>query len=225
MTRDDLIKQFPLSSTLKPCRIYDYNLIEDILLLSTRQSVLAADCLNYDQIRVGQVVRCEVVSVNAENGGVSVKLSEFVRGFIPRIHTGDVPLGEALIRKKMKPGVEIRARVVSVDPTEKRCILTAKKTLVKSKLPIISNLDEIDVGMETFGVVVSIKEYGLLLGFFNDLKGLLPRDQISRSLPKSQNLDDVYSLGQLVKCRVIDFNAQKKLIKLSLLMDQEATGK
>lgn len=224
MTREDLAKHFPLMSALpRPSRIYDYNLIEDMLLLSTRRSVLAAGCLTYDELRAGQVVSCEVVSVNAENGGVAVKMSEFVRGFIPRAHTGDVPLvDDALLRKKMKPGTSLKCRVVSCDAHEKRCIVTAKKTLVKSKLPLIVDFDtDVKIGMQTYGVVVSIKDYGVLLGFFNDLKGLLPRDQISKSLPKSQSLAEIYSIGQLVKCRVLDFDSEKKLIKLSLLMDNK----
>lgn len=222
--REDLAKHFPAMSTLKPCRIFDYNLIEDMLLLSTRRSVLSAGCLTYDELRVGQLVTCEIVSVNSENGGVSVKMSEFVRAFIPRIHTGDVPLSEALLKRKMKPGTSLKARVVSVDANEKRCIVTAKKTIVKSRLPLIVDFDDLSIGMQTYGVVVSIKDYGLLIGFFNDLKGLLPRDQISKSMSKSQSLSDVYTIGQIVKCSVLDFDRVKRLIKLSLLMDDDSGG-
>lgn len=221
MTKEDLLRHFPVHSTLKTSRIYDYNLIEDILLLSRRESVLKASCMSYDELECGQVVQCQIVDVNGENGGVRVKLSEFVRGFIPRIHTGDAPLSETLLRKKMKRGGSIKCRVLSVEAGEKRCILTAKKTLVKSKLPLITRFDEVEVGMQTYGVVVSIKDYGLLLGFFDDLKGLLPRDQISRTLAKTQNLTEIYSIGQLIKCRVLDFNKEKRLIKLSLLMEEK----
>lgn len=219
MTKEELLKHFPMNSTLK-ARIYDFNLIEDIILLSVRNSVLNASCLAYDELKVGQVVKCTITSINSKNGGVAVKLSDFVRGFIPKIHTGDTPLSETLIGKKLKVGAEIKAKILSLNPNEKRCILTAKKTLVKSKLPLIDSFDEkIEIGMETYGVVVSIQEYGLLVGFLNELKGLLPRDQISKAAAnKAQKLNELYSVGQLLKCRVMEFNREKKLIKLSLLM-------
>lgn len=219
MSKEDLAKHYPVKAPLTPIRIYDFNPIEDILFLSSRREVLDAHCLNYDELCVGEVIRAQVVSINSENGGIYVKLSEFVRGFVPRIHTGDVPLSEKMLAKRMKPGSEVKARVLSVDAAEKRCILTMKKSLVRSKLPLICDYDRIERGMQTYGVVISIKDYGLLLGFFNDLKGLLPRDQISRTMPKTQSLTELYSLGQLIKCRVMNLDKDKGLIKLSLLMD------
>lgn len=99
MTREDLEKYFPINSTHK-ARIFDFSLIEDIILLSCRQSVLDAPFMTYDELSIGQVVKCTVKSINAKNGGVAVRLSEFVNGFIPKIHTGDIPLSETLLSKK-----------------------------------------------------------------------------------------------------------------------------
>ena len=180
--------------------------------------------MNYDELSIGQVVTCTVRSINAKNGGVSVRLSEFVTGFIPKTHTGDIPLSENLLPRKLKPGSEIKCKIIQLNADEKRCVLTAKNTLVKSKLPLIASFDQLRLGMETYGVVVSIQSYGMLLGFLNDLKGLLPRQEISASVQKDdgQDLKNLYYVGQLIKCNVIDFDKEKQTIKLSLI--REANG-
>ncbi len=223
MKREDIEKSFPLNSKLK-ARIYDFNLIEDLILLSSRKSILNSAFMNYDELKVGQIVNCTIKKVNLENGGVNVSLSEFVTGFIPKIHTSDVPLSENLIQRKYKTGKEVKCKIVQLNPDEKRCVLTAKKTLIKSKLPLISSFDDLTSGMETYGVVVSIQSYGLLLGFFNDIKGLLPRQFISTSTllkNPNQDLKELYYIGQLIKCKVFNFDKNKQQIKLSLIMDSK----
>jgi ribosomal protein S1 len=219
MTREDIEKSYPLKSSLR-ARIYDFNLIEDLILLSCRKNILDAAFMGYDELKLGQVVKCKVKRLNPDNGGIVVSLSEFVSGFIPKIHTSDVPLSENLLNRKIKKDKELKCKIIQLDPVEKRCVLTAKQTLIKSKLTLIDSFDMLHVGLETYGFVVSIQKYGLLLGFLNEMKGLLPRQEISASL-ENRDLKDLYYLGQIIKCRVIDFNKEKQQIKLSLLMKQK----
>jgi ribosomal protein S1 len=163
--------------------------------------------------------------VNAKNAGVNVKLSAFVTGFIPKIHTSDIPLSETMLPRKLKPGTELKCKIIQLNVEEKRCVLTAQKTLIKSKLSLIDSFDKVEKGLETYGVVVSIQSYGLLLGFLNDLKGLLPRNEISTSstmLKSDQDLKELYYIGQIIKCDVLDFNKEKQQIKLSLIMDTKS---
>ena len=223
MDKAEIEKLFPLSSQLK-VRIYDFSLIEDIILLSCRSSILNASFMSYEELKIGQVVKCTVKSISPKNGGVNVKLSDFVTGFIPKIHTGDIPLSETMLPRKLKPGTELKCKIIQLNANEKRCVLTAKKTLIKSNLSLIDSFDHVEKGLETYGVVVSIQSYGLLLGFLNDLKGLLPRNQISTSsslLKPDQDLKQLYYVGQLLKCNVLDFNEEKQQIKLSLIMDSK----
>lgn len=169
MNREDLEASFPLKTSMK-LRIYDFSLIEDLILLSHRKSVVNAAFMRYEELAIGQVVKCKVRSVN-ENGGVNVVLSEFISGFIPKVHTGDVPLSDSLVQLKMKKGAFMKCKIIQLDAEEKRCILTAKKTLIRSELPLIDSFNGLTLGQETFGTVVSIQSYGLLVSFLNDLKG------------------------------------------------------
>lgn len=220
-SREELLKRFPLNSTIR-AKIFDFSLMEDVVLLSIRASVINSAYLTYDELQLGQLVKCHVKSIDVKTGGVSVKLSDFVQGFVPKIHTGDVPLSENLLKKKFKIGAELKCKIIALNPAEKRCILTAKKTLVKSKLPLIDSFEGAQIGMETYGVVVSIQDYGLLLGFMNDLKGLLPRSELSTTNKQTekQNLKDLYYPGQLIKCHVLELNEAKRQFKLSLIMNQ-----
>lgn len=61
-----------------------------------------------------------------------------------------------------------------MDPERKRVALTTKKTLVESDLPLITRLEDAQVGMVTHGVIFKIKENGLLVEFFNNVKAFIP---------------------------------------------------
>ena len=98
-------------------------------------------------------------------------LSDFLCGFVPKIHTGDVPLNDTLIARKIKKGELLKCKIIQLDAGDKRCVLTAKKSLITSQLPLIGSFEGLTLGMETYGTVVSIQQYGLLLSFLNDLKG------------------------------------------------------
>ena len=61
-----------------------------------------------------------------------------------------------------------------MDPERKRVALTTKKTLVESDLPLITRLEDAEVGMVTHAVIFKIKENGLLVEFFNNVKAFIP---------------------------------------------------
>jgi rRNA biogenesis protein RRP5 len=49
--------------------------------------------------------------------------------------------------------------------------LTAKKTLVESDLPLITHVEDAQVGVVTHAVIFKITEKRLLVEFFNNVKG------------------------------------------------------
>ena len=61
-----------------------------------------------------------------------------------------------------------------MDPERKRVALTTKKTVVESDLPLITRLEDAEVGMVTHAVIFKIKENGLLVEFFNNVKAFIP---------------------------------------------------
>lgn len=63
-------------------------------------------------------------------------------------------------------------------PEEKKLILTLKKTLVGSKLPVLASYAAAKPGLVTHGVVVCAREFGCIVKFYNDVKGLVPRNEL-----------------------------------------------
>ncbi len=72
--------------------------------------------------------------------------------------------------------------MLTVDPTHRRLVLTHKKTLVESSLPIITAYDQVQVDMMLHGFIVAVKDFGCLVSFYNDVKGQFTRMAHSQTL-------------------------------------------
>ena len=59
-------------------------------------------------------------------------------------------------------------------PERKRIVLTAKKTLVESNLPIVSQLSDAQVGVVTHAMVFKVSDKSLQVEFYNNLKAVVP---------------------------------------------------
>ena len=112
-------------------------------------------------------------------------------------------------------------QVLQVDPSRQRLILTLKKSLLNTKLPIVASYDALKSNIITIGVIISIQEYGLLVKLFGDLCGLVPKSEIGQlqalagTSVKAQ-LQQMFYVGQTVSCKVMNFNEEEKKITLSL---------
>lgn len=69
-------------------------------------------------------------------------------------------------------------QVLVVDSDRKRISLTAKKTLLDSTLPILSNFDDAKVGQVIHAVVFKVCEKHLMVEFYNNIKALVPIKEI-----------------------------------------------
>ena len=65
-----------------------------------------------------------------------------------------------------------------MEAERKRLRLTLKKTLVNSELPVITNLSKAKVGMKTHGFITSIRDYGCIVHFYNNIHGLVPKTEL-----------------------------------------------
>ena len=61
-----------------------------------------------------------------------------------------------------------------MDPDRKRIELTAKKTLVDSELPIISNVADVEVGAIGHAFVTKVLDKCVIIEFFNHVKAIVP---------------------------------------------------
>lgn len=101
-----------------------------------------------------------------------VSISGNVDGVVWPIHYADIKLKHP--EKKFKAGATVKARIYSADAEKNRVVLTLKRALVSSELPIVATMADAKVGIVTHATVSKIMEAGLLVDFFGGLRALVP---------------------------------------------------
>ncbi|NXG17724.1 RRP5 protein, partial [Grallaria varia] len=191
------------------CRIIDYSLMDEMCVVSLKYQIIEARFLLYQDINTGDVVQGKVVSLKPI--GMQVKVADGIKGLVPSIHLADVILKHP--EKKYNIGDEVKCRVLECNPEGKKLILTLKKSLIQSKLPVLTNYEDAKPGLITHGFVVCAREFGCIVKFYNDVKGLVPKNELS-SEPISCP-DKVFYEGQVVKVMVLKCEPQQERLLLS----------
>lgn len=65
-----------------------------------------------------------------------------------------------------------------VDSRRKRIMLTAKKSLVESNLPLICKADDAVPGLVTHGVVYKVLEKSLIVEFYSNVRAIVPLREV-----------------------------------------------
>ena len=165
------------------------------------------------QLSVGEVVTVTVSSwVSA---GLLVSLGNNIQGFVPSLFLSDVQLSHP--ERKYLPGDKLQARVLRLNPEEKKLHLTTKPILVREKFTVVKDYETAVPGTITEGVVVRIKPEGLLIQLWGELKGWAPKSKLSAE--PLEMVEKVFWLGQAVKCLVVDADQEKDRVSLSLVLD------
>ncbi|CAF0790648.1 unnamed protein product [Rotaria sordida] len=206
------------------CRIIGISLSSNLTICSLKKSIIEAPFITYSNIQIGSLVKGSINHVN--DHGLIINLTKYINGFVPIIHNADIPIKETLNKFPLKK--KIQCRVLQVDPSRQRLILTMKKSLINTKLPIIYSYNDLQINLITIGVIISIQDYGLLVKLFGDLCGLVPKNEIgqlqtlSSTNIKSQ-LQQMFYIGQTVSCKVMNFDEEQKKITLSLKVPGKMT--
>ena len=100
--------------TKHPCRVIGQNLLDGALMLSLKPSEVSATFMTYDELRLGQKVKGTIASVTEK--GIKVQLAQSVKGLVPLLHGGDMPLAFANVQKKFQVGAALACRVRALIP-------------------------------------------------------------------------------------------------------------
>ncbi|KAI9366055.1 hypothetical protein DFJ73DRAFT_955849 [Zopfochytrium polystomum] len=189
-------------------RIVAPDLCDGFWLLSTKRSVLSAPFLRAESVPVGSTVKGTIFSVHS--AGLVVSLSEQVRAFVPRSHIREIaPTGD--ISRQFKIGDAVKARVLHSDPGSKKLLLTMKKPMVASTMPIISSYDSANVGVVSEGYISGVRDFGCIVTFYNGVRALVPVPELSE-----RHLVDPtehFQLGQVVKCKIMSVYPEGRKMK------------
>lgn len=108
---------------------------------------------------------------------------------------------------------------------KKKIILTHKKTLIKSELPLLTKFSDASPGMIIHGFISKIDNYGCIVSFYNSVYGLVPLQELEKNDVNSIIPQKLYKIGQVVKCRIIKVNPTKEKLILSFKLTPEDTTK
>ena len=72
------MEQFEEGQVIPEVRVKEINWFDGLPVVTIRQGLLGAECLNYHQITIGQYVKAKVVKVDTVNKYVVFKINEFL---------------------------------------------------------------------------------------------------------------------------------------------------
>uniref|UniRef100_A0AAY4EZL8 Protein RRP5 homolog n=1 Tax=Denticeps clupeoides TaxID=299321 RepID=A0AAY4EZL8_9TELE len=195
------------------CRIIDFSPIEQLHMVSLRSFVIyCSTTTDLTLIPLGPTGFCLQGKVTGLfKFGLHVRLTRHIKGFIPRIHTADVVLQNP--EKKFSVGDNIKCRVLDLDVPNRKLILTKKKALMETVLPLFTSYSESRVGRISHGFVVAVKDFGCIVRFYGNVKGLVPRGELSSEpvvVPQK-----LFYVGQVVKVKVLKSDPEQEKLLLS----------
>ncbi|THH02559.1 hypothetical protein EW026_g275 [Hermanssonia centrifuga] len=196
--------------TMHRARVTGYHPLDGLLQLSLQSSVLDQRFLQVSEVQVGEVIKGTVKRLT--DSAMFVSISGNVDGVVWPNHYADIALKHP--QKRFKPGGSIKCRILVVDPERKRVVLTAKKTLIESKLPIISNLEDAKEGLLTHAVVFKTSDKSLQVEFYNNLKAIIPIREASETAIRS--LSEAFPVGKVVQVRILSVDRESSRIVASI---------
>jgi rRNA biogenesis protein RRP5 len=121
---------------------------------------------------------------------------------------------------RTQAGTRLKVRILEADASRRRVTVTAKKTLLNSKLPIVATVGTAP-GTVTHGYVTGLEHYGVFVSFYGGRKGLARLADLG--LAQDQTPNDAFALHQVVKAKVLGADPNKGG-RLRLSLDAGAVG-
>ncbi|CAH3149742.1 unnamed protein product, partial [Porites evermanni] len=206
------------AGTTHRCRILGFNSLDGLITLTMEKSVIEQPFLRYHDVKPGSQIKGKIITL--EKFGMLVSVSDHIRGLCSTLHLADINLKHP--EKKLKEGKVVKCRVLSVEPDRRRLLLTHKKTMVESDLPFITDYSDAKPGVSTHGFITAIKDFGCLVTFYNNVKGLVPRTELGIS-PDTDPRSAFY-IGQVMICYVLSCQPDQAKLRLSFKSSFKSTA-
>ncbi|CAN6171331.1 unnamed protein product [Urochloa humidicola] len=206
----NLEKKFKEGSSLR-VRILGVRNLEGVAIGTVKDSAFEGSVFTHDDVKPGMLVRAKVATV--EPFGAIVQFSSGVKALCPLPHMSEL---EHVVKppKKFKAGAELLFRVLGCK--SKRVTVTYKKSLVKSKLDVLASYADAKIGLVTHGWITKIEKHGCFVRFYNGVQGFVSRSELG--LEAGTEAENVYHVGQVVKCRIISVLPASRRINVSFVI-------
>lgn len=195
--------------SVHPARILSYSSFDNTFYLSLRPDVIAQQYLAIEDIKIGDVVENGRVERIMSRGDVLVRLDGPTVGICSEQQLSDAPVRNP--EQRFKIGQKVRARVLNVDVGNRKVYISLKKSIVDDKEPLLTSFTN-DNHFHA-GTVVKFVDSGAVILFYNNIKGLLLKSEMSETTTDMQSL---LRLGETVRCRILDVDPVNERLLLSL---------
>ncbi|KAJ0705044.1 putative suppressor of forked, tetratricopeptide-like helical domain superfamily [Helianthus annuus] len=190
-------------------RVSGFRSLEGLATGVLKTSAFEGSVFTHSDVRPGMVVKAKVIIV--DSFGAIVQFASGVKALCPLRHMSEFEIVKP--RKKFQVGAELVFRVLGCK--SKRITVTHKKTLVKSKLTVLSSYNDATEGLSTHGWITKVEPHGCFVRFYNGVQGFAPRAELG--LDPGSDVSSMYHVEQVVKCRVTSSVPAIKRISLSFL--------
>lgn len=205
-------KKFALNHIVPKLRILSTsNWFDNVASCTTADSVVSSAVLTYTDIKAGSIYKAVPILANLDSGGLLVQLSSMgMKGIVPSNHIFDKAstadeksaFRQKVLMEKYKVGNKIDVRCLSVNSFDKKCILTAKRSLLTSDTedPVVDYAD-IKAGRIATGFISTVSKSGISVTFYNGVFGSVSVRRLVDELGiEDPTLD--FKVGDVIKVRV-----------------------
>jgi hypothetical protein len=221
------LKEFAPSTTHDVRILSTGHWLEGIAAGACASSIIKAPVLTHEDLVPGKVYRQVPICSHLAGGSVLVQLgggrgksskgkknksssgSHQISGLIPPAQLFDVVSKDSseyrqrVFKTKYAIDAKVDVRVLWVDPLRKKCLVSAKKTLVQAAAEdIITNYADAKVGQLAVGFVSRVDDQGLYITFCNRVYGKVTARSLAAELGVEDHREN-YSVGDVVTSRVV----------------------
>ncbi|EDN10819.1 conserved hypothetical protein [Histoplasma mississippiense (nom. inval.)] len=195
-------------------RIVGFSALDNLYLLSLERKVIDQPFLRLEDVTVGAVVKGKIEKLLIGPDGISgliVSLADGISGLVPGMHMSDTKLQHP--EKKFREGVQVSARILSVNLEKRQLRLTLKKTLLNSESSTWCDYSDILPGNKSPGTIISIQSHGAIVQFYGEVRGFLPVSEMSEAYIKDPAQH--FNIGQVVNVHALNVDAELRKLVVS----------
>lgn len=176
-------------------------------VLHRHQQILASEggVIPLDDLKVGAEVEGKIVSL--EPYAAFIDIGAEAIAFLP---TSDVSDERINITDRFSVGEAVKCKIKEVN-------MKAKTLRVSTREEIGKPLDNFRIGMHVEGKIVNLQTWGAFLDIGTVINGFLHRTEVS--LKRNQTVKDVFTVDEVVKCRILDIENVPRRLSLTCIKD------
>ncbi|XP_067634673.1 rRNA biogenesis protein RRP5 [Eurosta solidaginis] len=185
-------------------RVLDYDSMDSLYICTDNAETVNEKVFALDDIKPGEFVTAIVREKDDKVGGYSMQVGR-IKGIIEKLYLAAVP-------KSLETNSKMRCRVLAVNPDRKTVYLTNRQEYMSKHCKALTNLQYAHQNATYMGTIVKINKEYFLVKFFNDLKGVLYKQRLSKIFGAETF---TFHEGQTMAFRILSKNGDQITLTLA----------